>query len=127
MKRFLQFLNEQHEPAGFVRHYALTQKERHTNEQQKIEGHIKQIVGILNVGLQQDEVKAKVDQLLLALFYFAQMVRFQGEMSAATLNSALTNFLAPSHINAKLEKYPKPKEPSFSTEEPVVKRSKKVQ
>lgn len=125
MKSFIQFLSEQNEPAGFVRHYALTQKERHTKEQQKIEGHIKQIVGILNVGLQQDEVKAKVDQLLLALFYFAQIVRFQGEMSAATLNSALTNFLAPSHINAKLEKYAKPQELSFSSDEPAVKKSKK--
>lgn len=124
MKSFIQFLSEQQEPAGFVRHYALTQKERHTKEQQKIEGHIKQIVGILNVGLQQDDLRAKVDQLILAMFYFAQMSRFHAEMSAATLNSALTNFLAPSHINAKLEKYTKPQEPSFSSEEPAVKKNK---
>jgi hypothetical protein len=122
MKTFLQFLSEQQEPAGFVRHYALTQKERHTKERQKIEGHIKQIVEILNVGLQQDDLKAKVDQLILAMFYFAQMVRFQGEMSAATLNSALTNFLSPNHINAKLEKYPKPEETSFSSEKPAIKK-----
>jgi hypothetical protein len=124
MKSFIQFLSEQQEPAGFVRHYALTQKERHTKEQQKIEGHIKQIVGILNVGLQQDDLRAKVDQLILAMFYFAQMVRFQGEMSAATLNSALTNFLSPNHINANLEKYPQPEEPSFSNEKPAIKKNK---
>ena len=127
MKSFIEFLKEQPEPAGFVRHYALTQKERHQNEQKKIERHIKTIVEILNVGLQQDDIKAKVDQVILAMFYFAQMVRFQGEMSAATLNSALTNFLAPNHINAKLEKYPPPKkELSFESKKPTVKKIKKA-
>jgi len=127
MKSFLQFLEEEPRAAGFVRHYALTQKQRQKLEQEKVERHIKTIVDILNVGLQQDDLRAKVDQLILAMFYFAQMSRFHAEMSVSTLNSALTHFLAPNEIHSKLEKYLKPKEPSFSSEEPAVKKNKKVQ
>jgi len=127
MKSFAKFIKEdQAQAAGFVRHYALTQKERHNLKRNAIEKNVTEIQDICNVGLQHDDVKAKMDQILLAFFYLAQTIRFEGELSAATINATLTHFLAPNEIHAKLEKYPKPEDLSFRSDKPAIKKSEKV-
>ena len=68
--------------------------------------------------------QSKMDQILLAFFYLAQTIRYEGELSAATINATLTHFLAPNEIHAKLEKYPKPEDLSFRSDEPAVKKDK---
>jgi hypothetical protein len=104
----------------------LTQKERHNLKRNAIEKNVTEIQDICNVGLQHDDVKAKMDQILLAFFYLAQTIRFEGELSAATINATLTHFLAPNEIHAKLDKYPKPEELSFGSDKPAVKENKKT-
>jgi len=127
MKSFAKFLkDDQAQAAGFVRHYALTQKERHNLKKTAIERNVVQIQDICNVGLQHDDLKAKMDQILLAFFYLAQTIRYEGELSVATINATLTHFLAPNEIHAKLEKYPKPEELSFRSDKPAVKETKKT-
>ena len=127
MKSFSHFLKEdQAQAAGFVRHYALTQKERHNLKKNAIEKNVTEIQDICNVGLQHDDLKAKMDQILLAFFYLAQTIRYESELSAATINATLTHFLAPNEIHAKLEKYPKPEDLSFRSDEPAIKKSEKV-
>lgn len=127
MKSFSHFLKEdQAQAAGFVRHYALTQKERHNLKRNAIEKNVTEIQDICNVGLQHDDLRAKMDQILLAFFYLAQTIRFEGELSAATINATLTHFLAPNEIHAKLEKYPKPEDLSFRSDEPAIMKSEKV-
>jgi hypothetical protein len=126
MKSFSHFLKEdQAQAAGFVRHYALTQKERHNLKKTAIERNVVQIQDICNVGLQHDDLRAKMDQILLAFFYLAQTIRYEGELSAATINATLTHFLAPNEIHAKLERYPKPDDLSFRSDEPAIKKSEK--
>ena len=127
MKSFSHFLKEdQAQAAGFVRHYALTQKERHNLKRNAIEKNVTEIQDICNVGLQHDDLGAKMDQILLAFFYLAQTIRYEGELSAATINATLTHFLAPNEIHAKLEKYPKPEDLSFSSDKPAIKKGEKV-
>jgi len=114
MKSFLEYLKEEPRAAGFVRYYALTQKKRLEDQRKYIEGKASEIQDVCNAGLQQEDIKIKIDQIFIALFYFAHIIKKQGEISSATMNASLTHFLAPTEINANLEKYPKPKEETTS-------------
>jgi hypothetical protein len=110
MKSFLDYLKEEPRAAGFVRYYALTQKKRLEDQRKYIEGKASEIQDFCNAGLQQEDIAQKINQIFIVFFYLAHIIKKQGEMESATLNAALTHFLAPTEINANLEKYPKPKD-----------------
>ena len=113
MKSFSQHLAEDKNSA-YTKSYAKSQKKRHDFEQAKLEKQISYIQDVCNVGLQTDTTNGKLDQLLLALFYFAFTLRIRGELSSANLNTLLSGILTADEINKQLEKFPPPeKELSF--------------
>jgi hypothetical protein len=114
MKNFIQHLRENQERA-YARVYAKSQKKRHDFERAKLEKQVSYIQDTCNVGLQHDDVKAKLDQLLVALFYFANTLRIRGELSDSNLSTILSGILSSEEINKELKKFPqREKELSFT-------------
>jgi hypothetical protein len=123
MKSFLDYLKEEPRTAGFIRHYALTQKKRLEDQRKYIEGKASEIQDFCNAGLQQEDIAQKINQIFIVFFYLAHIIKKQGEISSATINAALTHFLAATEINANLENYPKPKEePTKESKKPALKK-----
>lgn len=113
MKSFLQHIKESQQ-AAYARYYALSQKKRHKLEREKLEKQVSYMQDTCNIGVRDDSISIKLDQLLIAIFYLGNALRIAGELSDTKLNASLANILTSDEINSKLEKFPPPeKELSF--------------
>ena len=79
-------------------------KRRHDVGKAKLEKQAEYLQEVTSVGLQSDDLKTKLDQVLFGLFYFGNALRLIGEVSAANINATVSQELTPAEINQKLEK-----------------------
>ena len=107
MKSFLQHIKE-NQQAAYARYYALSQKKRHKLEREKLEKQVSFMQDTCNIGVREDSIALKLDQVLIALFYFGNALRINAEISEAELNATLATVLTQEEINGKLEKFPEP-------------------
>ena len=115
MKSFLQHIKESQQ-AAYARYYALSQKKRHKLEKEIAYARSGDKGDTCNIGVREDSVSLKLDQLLIALFYFGNALKINAEISEAELNATLATVLTQEEINGKLEKFPQP-EKDLSFEE----------
>lgn len=107
MKSFLQHIKE-NQQAAYARYYALSQKKRHRLEREKLEKQVSFMQDTCNIGVREDSIALKLDQVLIALFYLGNALRINAEISEAELNATLATVLTQEEINGKLEKFPEP-------------------
>jgi hypothetical protein len=103
MKTFLHYVQEQQDSA-FRRHYGLSQKKRHDVDKAKLDRQAEYLQEVSSVGLQAEDVKTKLDQILFGLFYLGNALRLVGEVSSSNINATVSQELTPTEIDQKLEK-----------------------
>lgn len=103
MKSFLQHIKESQQ-AAYARYYALSQKKRHDVDKAKLDRQAEYLQDATRIGLQSDDAKTKLDQILFGLFYLGNALRLIGDVSASNINATVSQELPPSEINQNLEK-----------------------
>jgi hypothetical protein len=109
MKSFIQHIKE-NQQAAYARYYALSQKKRHKLEKEKLEKQVSYIQDTCNIGVREDSISLKLDQLLIAIFYLGNALKINAEISETELNATLATVLTQEEINGKLEKFSQPEQ-----------------